>query len=114
MMMLFVSGGEHEIISNAAMYMRISNYFYPVLGLLTIFRYSIQGLGFSNLSMLSGVMEMMARTAVSLWVVPLFGFLGVCYGDPLAWTAADMFLLPAFYFVMRKLRRRQAMARTGA
>ena len=114
MMMLFVSGGEHEIISNAAMYMRISNYFYPVLGLLTIFRYSIQGLGFSNLSMRSGVMEMMARTAVSLWVVPLFGFLGVCYGDPLAWTAADMFLLPAFYFVMRKLRRRQAMARTGA
>ena len=42
------------------------NYFYPCLGLLTILRYSIQGLGYSNLSMLSGVMEMIARCGVSL------------------------------------------------
>ena len=49
--------------------MRIANYFYPCLGLLTILRYSIQGLGYSNLSILSGVMEMIARCGVSLWLV---------------------------------------------
>lgn len=104
MMLMFVKSTESEIISNAAMYMRISSYFFPVLGILTIFRYSLQGLGFSNLSMLSGVMEMIARCGVSLWLVPAFLFLGVCYGDPTAWIAADLFLVPAVVIVYKRLK----------
>lgn len=110
MMLLFVKSTENEIISNAAMYMRISSYFFPVLGILTILRYSLQGLGFSNLSMLSGVMEMIARCGVSLWLVPAFLFLGVCYGDPTAWIAADLFLVPAIIIVYKKLKKRLARA----
>ena len=113
MMELFVDSSETEVIRNAALFMRVCNWFYPVLGLLTIFRYSIQGLGYSTLSMMSGVMEMIARSAVSLWVVPAFDFLGVCYGDPLAWSAADVFLLPAFYFIYRRLSRRQVAPATA-
>lgn len=108
MMELFVDASEREVVTNAAMYMRISNYFYPALGLLTIFRYSIQGLGYSNLSMLSGVMEMMARCGVSVWLVPAFGFLGVCFGDPVAWMAADLFLIPAFLWLYRRIGRKMA------
>ena len=107
MMMAFVdnsSVSSTAIVENAAMFMRIANYFYPVLGLLTILRYSIQGMGYSNLSMLSGVMEMIARCGVSLWIVPMFHFLGVCYGDPVAWVSADLFLIPAFIYVYRRLR----------
>ena len=70
MMTLFVDKGEAEVVTYAAEFMRIACYFYPCLGLLTIFRYSIQGLGYSNLSMMSGVMEMIARCGVSLWLVP--------------------------------------------
>lgn len=106
MMMMFVDAGEKAIIDNASLFMRIACCFYPVLGLLVILRYSIQGLGFSNLSMLSGVMEMMARCGVSLWLVPALGFLGVCYGDPVAWVAADVFLVPCIIVLMRRLRRR--------
>ncbi len=105
MMMLFVKSGEQEVVANAAQLMRIANYFYPALGLLTIFRYSIQGLGYSNLSMLSGVMEMIARCGVSLWLVPALAFTGVCLGDPVAWIAADLFLLPAFVLLYRHLKR---------
>ena len=111
MMELFVDSGEQEVITNAAMFMRITNYFYPALGLLTILRYGIQGLGYSNLSMLSGVMEMVARIGVSLWLVPALGFLGVCYGDPVAWVAADVFLVPAMFFLYRHLKRKIEAAR---
>ena len=113
MMMLFVDASQREIIDNAALFMRIANCFYPVLGLLTILRYSIQGLGYSNLSMLSGVMEMLARTAVSLWLVPALGFLGVIYGDPVAWLSADVFLIPAMFFLYRYLKRRHSLSRMG-
>lgn len=105
MMMLFVDREETEIIDNAALFMRIAAYFYPALGLLVILRYSIQGLGYSNLSMLSGVMEMLARCAVSLWVVPAMLFLGVCYGDPMAWLAADAFLIPCMLLLYRYLKK---------
>lgn len=110
MMMLFVKSGEQEVIDNAAMLMRIANYFYPALGLLTIFRYSIQGLGYSNLSMMSGVMEMIARCGVSLWLVPALAFKGVCLGDPVAWVFADLFLLPAFLWLYHHLKRTVAVA----
>lgn len=105
MMRLFVDSGEAEVVSRAAQFMRIANYFYPALGLLTILRYSIQGLGFSNLSMLSGVMEMIARCGVSLWLVPALAWTGVCLGDPVAWIMADLFLIPAFLWVQRRLRK---------
>ncbi len=104
MMALFVDSSEQEVVRNAARFMRVANYFYPFLGLLTILRYSIQGLGYSNLSMLSGVMEMMARCGVSLWLVPALAFTGVCLGDPVAWVAADLFLVPAFWLLYRHLK----------
>ena len=106
MMTLFVDKGEAEVVTYAAEFMRIACYFYPCLGLLTIFRYSIQGLGYSNLSMMSGVMEMIARCSVSLWLVPAFMWTGVCYGDPVAWVMADMFLLPAFWWLFKHLKKR--------
>lgn len=106
MMLLFVQSGETEIIANASLYMRMSSYFFPALGTLTVMRYSLQGLAYSNLSVMSGVMEMIARCMVSLWLVPTFHFLGVCYGDPTAWIAADLFLIPAIYFVYKRLKRK--------
>lgn len=105
MMRLFVDSGEAEVVGRAAQFMRIANYFYPAIGLLTILRYSIQGLGFSNLSMLSGVMEMIARCGVSLWLVPALAWTGVCLGDPVAWCMADLFLIPAFLWVQQRLRK---------
>ncbi len=105
MMRLFVDSGEAEVVGRAAQFMRIANYFYPALGLLTILRYSIQGLGFSNLSMLSGVMEMIARCGVSLWLVPALAWTGVCLGAPVAWCMADLFLIPAFLWVQQRLRK---------
>ena len=105
MMRLFVDSGEAEVVGRAAQFMRIANYFYPALGLLTILRYSIQGLGFSNLSMLSGVMEMIARCGVSLWLVPALAWTGVCLGDPVAWCMADLFLIPAFLWVQQRLKK---------
>ena len=60
--------------------------------------------GYSNLSMMSGVMEMLARCGVSLWLVPALTWTGVCYADPVAWVMADLFLIPAFWWLMKRLK----------
>lgn len=103
--MLFVDASETEIISATELFLHVSAYFFPMLGLLCILRYSIQGAGFTNLAMLSGVSEMIARALVSIYAVPVWGYLAVCYGDPAAWVAANIFLVPAFIYVYRKLKK---------
>lgn len=102
--LLFVDPSETEIIADAALFLHISVSFFPVLGLLCILRYSIQGAGYTKLAMFSGVSEMIARILVSVVAVPLWGFWAVCFGDPTAWVFADAFLMPAFIYVYRRLR----------
>lgn len=101
--LLFVDASETEILRNTVLFLHASSYFFPVLGLLCILRYTIQGAGYTNLAMFSGVAEMIARTVTGVYAVPVFGYLAVCYGDPAAWIAADLFLVPAFIYVYRKL-----------
>ena len=103
--LLFVDATETEIIKDTALFLHVSCFFFPVLGLLCILRYTIQGAGFTNLAMLSGVSEMIARTVVALFAVPAFGYLAVCFGDPTAWIAADLFLVPAFVYVYKRLKK---------
>lgn len=102
---LFVSGDETEILQDTALFLHVSVSFFPVLGLLCILRYTIQGVGFTNLAMLSGVSEMIARILVSLFAVPAYGYIAVCFGDSTAWIFADLFLIPAFWYVYRRLLR---------
>ncbi|MCD8235270.1 MAG: MATE family efflux transporter [Prevotellaceae bacterium] len=104
--MLFVNSSETEILDRSEQFLHISCFFYIFLGTLCILRYSLQGVGFTNLSMLSGVFEMIARISVSLTLVPLFGFIGVAIGDPAAWIAADIFLIPAMWKVYGILKNR--------
>lgn len=60
-----------------------------------------------QISMLSGVMEMIARCGVSLWLVPALAWTGVCFGDPVAWVMADLFLIPAFLWLYKHLKKEQ-------
>ena len=57
--------------------------------------------------MLSGVMEMIARTVVSVVFVPMYGYIAVCYGDSMAWCAACLFLVPAFCYVYGKIKKHE-------
>ena len=103
--LLFVDPAEWEILKDTELFLHISVSFFPVLGLLCILRYSIQGVGFTNLAMLSGVSEMIARIMVSLYAVPILRYLAVCFGDPTAWIFAVIFLIPAFIYVYGRIKR---------
>ena len=103
--LLFLDPSEHEIIDKSTLFLHVSVSFFPVLGILCILRYSIQGAGYTMLAIFSGVSEMIARILVSLVAVPLWGFWAVCFGDPVAWIFAVAFLVPAFRYVYHRLLR---------
>lgn len=101
---LFIYASETEILDHSEQFLCVNCVFYPVLGILFILRYSLQGLGYTSLSMFSGFNEMVARICISLFVVPMLGFYGVCIGDPTAWIAAVLFLIPAFTIIYKRLQ----------
>ena len=70
-----VSVGNWKLLLDTELFLHVSCMFFPMLGLLCILRYTIQGVGFTNLAMFSGVAEMIARILVSLYAVPVFGLL---------------------------------------
>ena len=103
--MLFIDPSETEVIDYTALFLHINVSFFPFLGSLCILRYSIQGAGYTMLAMFSGVAEMIARILVSVVIVPIWGFTGVCFGDSTAWIFANLFLVPAFIYMYRRLRQ---------
>lgn len=104
-MLLFISAQETKLIQDGATFVIINTAFFCLLVIVNVFRFSIQGLGYSGFAIIAGVMEMIARGLISLVFVPLFGFISVCFGSPLAWVLADMFLIPAYIHVMKKIKK---------
>lgn len=103
--MLFLDAGETEILKNAGLFLAVNSAFYFPLALVNIVRFTIQGLGFSRLAILAGVAEMFARSIVALGFVPVFGYAAACFASPMAWIFADLFLIPAYCYVIRKLEK---------
>lgn len=103
--MLFLDEKDPVIMQNSTQFLIIVSAFYCLLTLVNTVRFTIQGMGFSSLAIIAGVMEMIARGIAGMLLVPAFGYLGACYSNPLAWLLADAFLIPAFFLCKRKVAR---------
>ena len=88
-------------------------FFIPLL-FVNLLRFTIQGLGYSNLATVAGVFEMIARGVFALCLVPVGGFTAVCLANPAAWVMADIFLFPAYYHCMKKRGFRRGKAAVPA
>ncbi len=97
--------GNGEILQNARlMLVWLSSFYFP-LSLVNIIRFTIQGLGYSELAILSGVCEMAARALVGFVFVPMWGFIAVCTASPMAWIFADTFLITAYIFIIKRIKK---------
>ena len=110
---LFLEPGETAIMANAQSFIFWNSVFYIPLAVLIIYRYTIQGLGYSGLAMFAGVAEMVARAMVGFWFVPLWGYFAACIANPVAWFFACFFLIPAYLAVRRKLQREKDLEAAG-
>lgn len=105
------------IIPLSRQYILATLAFYIPLLFVNLLRFTIQGLGFSQLAVFAGVFEMVTRGVFGLALVPSLGFNAVCYASPAAWVMADLFLFPAYFYCLKRrgytpkrLRARQESA----
>lgn len=105
MSMIFVDGSETAVLDASRDMLFYSGFFYWILGILIIVRLCVQGLGYSGRAVLSGVVEMIARTVVSILCVPVWGFLAICFTDQAAWVTAVCYIVPMCIYCLKKVEK---------
>lgn len=99
---VFVGEAETEVLKLAQTYLIINGSMYWVLGLLFIYRFTLQGMGNGMAPTIAGTMELVMRTAAALLLTGQLGFAGAAMANPLAWIGSCIPLSIAYYHITRK------------
>lgn len=102
---LFVDASQVEVIDYAFQYIKYISVCFWVLGFLNSLRYAIQGMGYSRLAILSGTLEMVARTSMALFAITAYGWVAACMTDQAAWISATLFLIPTTIIIVKKKKK---------
>lgn len=105
---VFLGAGEPAVVEMAHRYLVVNAGLYCFLGILFVIRNTIQGLGSTVAPTMAGVLELVARAAMGLWIVPLTGFTGVILAAPAAWLLALIPLGIAWRYHRRRLAAAEA------
>lgn len=106
---LFISQDSADrqlVIDMAQQFLIINSALYIPLLFVNIVRFSIQGLGYTMIAMIAGLMELVGRAVVAMLFVPSLGYDAACFANPVAWIMADLFLFPCYFTCIRKLQKR--------
>ncbi|MDE7296761.1 MAG: MATE family efflux transporter [Clostridia bacterium] len=96
-----------DILAYGFKYLLIQSADYLFLGTIYIYRNALQGIGKSTLAMMGGVVELGSRVLTAFVFVKIWGFTGVCFSNPIAWVACDVFLMIAYYIVMHAIKKKE-------
>lgn len=106
---LFVDADYRLIEKEASLYLYINAGCYFLLGLVFVYRNALQGMGQSVITMLAGVSELVMRALAAFLFANLWGYMGVCLANPIAWLGADIFLVLTFHILIyKKLHQRES------
>ena len=96
-----------EAIALSHKYLIINGSCYSLLALLFVFRFSLQGLGYSFVPTLAGISELVMRCLSAVILAKFMGYAGACASNPLAWIGSLIFLIPPLIHVVRRMPKTQ-------
>lgn len=99
---LFLTNPTTEIYYYSDMYLTVVAPCYFILGLLAVYRTSIQSMQNGTTPFAACMIELVMRIAATVGLSGLIGYLSVCIASPLAWIGAIALLIPVYYKMMRK------------
>ena len=112
--LLFIDTAETQILAWTLRFVNTVIATSFLLAMVLAFRNAIQGLGYSRVAMFAGLMELIGRVFVAFVLVGNFGFNGACFANPMAWICADLFLVPAYLRIIRRLEQNPQAASKAA
>lgn len=112
---LFINANDTRIdvgktIEIGIQFLRISGAFYPLLGILFLFRNTLQGMSKPIMPFISCMVELLARMGAAIGFSAWFGFIGVCFATPSAWAAAGLVLFASYIVTVLRFRKHPPFA----
>ena len=100
---MFLSDPTKEIYHYSDMYLTIVAPFYFILGLLAVYRTSIQSMQNGRAPFAACMIELVMRITATVGLSGMIGYTSVCIASPLAWIGACALLIPVYYKMMRRI-----------
>ena len=83
---LITGSSNPEVITNGALYLRISIPMIPPMAVLVILRNSLQGMRRPGMPLFCSCLELILKAVFALWLVPSLGYVAVCVCEPVTWV----------------------------
>lgn len=93
---------DSAIAAGAIQYLTLMSLLFFIHGSLMIMRNTLQGLGYSMQAIISGIGELLGRSLGGILAVEYFGFVGICFANPLAWGLALCYCVVAVTYYIRR------------
>lgn len=104
MISVFLKEDNPFIIATGKMYLSISTLFYFFLGMIFIFRNTLQGMGKALIPLIACVIELGARSFSAIYLAHAIGYKGIFYASPIAWLGAGVVVMIGYVFTIRGLK----------
>ncbi len=93
----FLDHADPFIVKIGVSYLGISIMFYVFLGLIFIFKNTLQSMGKPMFPVLSGFVELGIRIYAAIYLASKIGYEGIYYAGPLAWVGGATVVLIGYY-----------------
>lgn len=106
LMVQLLSGTKDPVVLNCATnYIRINLPFFFVLSILLVLRSSLQSVGRKLIPVIGSIVELIAKFLAVIVIVPMFGYMGVCFLEPVIWILSAMLVCVEYVRFVRANRQ---------
>lgn len=98
----FLPAGSDRIVAISGQFLRLVGFSLFLVSSVNVYRPAMQGLGEPLKAILSGVVEMCARTLFATLTLRYLGFTTICLTHQAAWISAGIYVFLMYHAVIRK------------
>ena len=103
---VFLDNPSAAVMEAAHLYILYTVPVYFFLSQIFIYRNACQGMGVGMIPMLSGVVELIMRSLVAIYLSEPYGYVGICLAEPVAWISCAVFVFAAYHYFVRLLEKK--------
>lgn len=103
MISVFLKDENAFIIDTGRQYLHISTLFYFFLGMIFVFRNTLQGMGNAKVPLLASFIELAMRSFAAIYLAQIIGYKGIFYAGPIAWVGAGLVVMIGYVHMISHL-----------
>lgn len=103
----FIENKDVNIVNIGQEYLMISTYFYFCLLCIFIIRNALQGMGYTKIPLISGIVELIIRAIAAIWMAKTVGYIGIFWAGPIAWLGGAVVVFAGYGWIMMNLNSKK-------